>query len=328
MGFLQGGQWVDQWHDTRSTGGRYERKPSTFRNWVTADGSPGPSGKGGFKAEAGRYHLYVSWACPWAHRTLIFRAIKGLEDMISISAVNPVMASEGWTFEPGDNVIPDSVNGTSRLYEVYLKADPAYEGRVTVPALWDLETGTIVNNESSEIIRMFNSAFDGLGARPGDYYPEHLRGEIDEVNEFIYRNINNGVYRSGFATTQDAYEEAVTALFETLDELDERLSRQRYLVGNTLSEADWRFLPTLLRFDAVYHGHFKCNLKRIEDYPNLSGYMRELYQFAGVAETVFVEHTKTHYYASHKTINPTGIVPLGPVLDFSRPHGRDHLKAA
>ena len=328
MGYLEAGRWVDQWHDTRSTGGRYERKASRFRNWVTADGSAGPSGGGGFRAEAGRYHLYVSWACPWAHRTLIFRVLKGLEDMVTISAVNPVMGSQGWTFEAGEDVIPDTVNGASRLYEVYLEADPRYEGRVTVPALWDKHTHTIVNNESSEIIRMFNSAFDGVGAGPGDYYPPALRGAIDEVNEVIYRNINNGVYRSGFATTQQAYEEAVTALFETLDGLEERLSRQRYLVGGRITEADWRLLPTLLRFDAVYHGHFKCNLRRIADYPNLSGYMRELYQVPGIARTVLIHHTKVHYYASHKSINPSGIVPIGPQLDFDRPHGRERLKAA
>jgi len=328
MGFLKDGKWVDQWHDTRSTGGRYQRQPSKFRNWITPDGSPGPTGRGGFRAEAGRYHLYVSWACPWAHRTLILRALKGLGDMISISAVNPVMRSQGWTFEPGEDVIADTVNGASRLYEVYLKADPAYEGRVTVPTLWDRETGTIVNNESSEIIRMFNSAFDGIGALAGDYYPQNLRGEIDEVNEYIYRNINNGVYRSGFATTQEAYVEAVTALFDTLDGLDRRLARQRYLVGERLTEADWRFLPTLVRFDAVYYGHFKCNLRRIADYDHLSGYVRELYQVPGIAETVLVEHTKRHYYMSHRTINPTGIVPVGPELDFTSPHGRERLEAA
>ena len=328
MGYLEGGKWVDRWHDTRSTGGRYQRKPSHFRNWITPDGSPGPSGRGGFKAEAGRYHLYVSWACPWAHRTLIFRALKGLEEMIGLSVVNAVMGSEGWTFEPGEGVIADTVNGARRLYEVYLAADPAYEGRVTVPALWDKETSTIVSNESSEIIRMFNSAFVGLGATPGDYYPEPLRPAIDDVNEFVYLHVNNGVYRSGFATTQEAYEEAVTGLFATLDAIEERLGRQRYLVGDTMTEADWRLLPTLLRFDAVYHGHFKCNLRRIADYPSLSGYTRELYQHPGIADTVRIGYTKRHYYLSHKSINPTGIVPAGPELDFTSPHGRERLRAA
>ncbi len=328
MGFLKDGQWVNQWYDTKTTSGRYQRKPSQFRNWITSDGSAGPSGNSGFKAEAGRYHLYVSWACPWAHRTLIFRALKGLENIISISSVNAIMADEGWTFDPGDDVIPDTVNSAQRLYEIYLKADPNYEGRVTVPVLWDKKTNMIVNNESSEIIRMFNIAFDNIGAKHGNYYPSKLRVEIDAVNDLIYRTINNGVYRSGFATTQEAYEEAVTAMFKTLDTFEDHLSRDRYLVGNTLTEADWRFLPTLVRFDAVYVGHFKCNLRRLADYPNLSGYMREMCQHPGIRDTIKVETTKLHYYGSHGTINPTGIVPMGPEVDFDSPHGRDQIPIA
>ncbi|MCG8491436.1 MAG: glutathione S-transferase family protein [Sneathiellales bacterium] len=325
MGLLQDGKWVDQWYDTKKSKGRFERKASQFRNWLTKDGSAGPSGEGGFKAEAGRYHLYVSQACPWAHRTMIFRKLKGLEQMIDVSVVHWYMAEHGWTFEEGPGVVPDPVNGAEFMHQIYTSADPLYSGRVTVPVLWDKEQKTIVSNESSEIIRMFNSAFDDIGALDGDYYPENLRGEIDEVNARIYEMVNNGVYRSGFATTPEAYEEAVIPLFETLDWLEEKLSSARYLVGNRLTEADWRLFTTLIRFDPVYVGHFKCNLKRIADYPNLSGYVRDLYQMPGVAETVHMDHIKRHYYESHDTINPTRIVPKGPELDFLSPHNREHL---
>ena len=322
MGLLVDGEWHTDWYDTKSTKGRFVRKDSSFRNWVTSDGSPGPSGEGGFPAEPGRYHLYVSMACPWAHRTLIFRRLKGLEEMISVSVVNAYMGDEGWTFDAGDDVVPDTVNNKTRLHEIYTLARPDYTGRVTVPILWDKKRNTIVSNESSEIIRMFNSAFDEIGALPGDYYPEALRGEIDALNDFIYPNINNGVYRAGFATTQEAYEEAVTELFAALDELEERLSRSRYLVGDQITEADWRLFTTLVRFDAVYVGHFKCNIRRIVDYPNLWGYLRDLYQQPGIAETVRIGNIKEHYYASHDTINPTGVVPVGPDIDFMSPHGR------
>jgi len=325
MGRLHEGVWQDQWYDTKSTKGRFVRKQAQSRNWITADGAAGPSGHGGFKAEPGRYHLYVSYACPWAHRTLIFRVLKGLKGMISLSVVNWFMGENGWTFDDADGVIPDVVNNTQYLYQVYTIARADYSGRVTVPVLWDKETKTIVSNESSEIIRMFNSAFDNVGAKPGDYYPETLRPNIETLNERIYNTLNNGVYKAGFATTQSAYEEAVTPLFETLDWLDERLSTSRYLVGSTITEADWRLFTTLVRFDPVYVGHFKCNLKRIADYPNLSGYVRDLYQHPGVAATVRFDHIKSHYYGSHTTINPTHIVPLGPELDYSAPHGRSLL---
>ncbi|MDJ0845160.1 glutathione S-transferase family protein [Crocosphaera sp.] len=316
MGLLIDGVWHDQWYDTKSTGGRFVRQQSQFRHWITQDG------EGGFKAEANRYHLYVSYACPWAHRTLIFRAIKGLEDMISVSVVHWFMGEYGWTFEPAEGVIADPIHQAKYLYEVYTKADEKYTGRVTVPILWDKKTNTIVNNESSEIIRMLNSAFDHLGAKPGDYYPEALRDEIEQVNDRIYKTVNNGVYKAGFATTQEAYEEGFNPLFETLDWLEERLSHSRYLMGEQLTEADWRLFTTLVRFDAVYVGHFKCNKKRIVDYPNLWGYVRELYQFPKVAETVNFKHIKGHYYQSHKTINPTGVVPVGPDIDFNHPHKR------
>ncbi|QJP17149.1 glutathione S-transferase family protein [Starkeya sp. ORNL1] len=333
MGLLVDGKWSDQWYDTKSTGGRFQRTVTRFRNWITSDGSAGPTGEGGFEAEAGRYHLYVSLACPWAHRTLIFRKLKKLEDIISVSVVDPHMGSEGWTFGNGAGGISpgataDTVLGKSRLYEVYLQADPHYSGRVTVPVLWDKKRGTIVNNESAEIIRMFNSAFGAFTEVKTDYYPEKLRAEIDALNAEIYDRVNNGVYKAGFATSQDAYEEAVTALFETLDKLDDRLSRSRYLLGDRLTEADWRLFTTLARFDPVYVGHFKCNIRRIADYPNLSGYLRELYQVPGVKETVNFTHIKRHYYESHVTINPTGIVPVGPVLDLDAPHGRDTLAKA
>lgn len=325
MGLLIDGVWQDQWYDTKSTGGRFVRKAAQFRNWITADGSPGSTGEGGFKAEAGRYHLYVSYACPWAHRTLIFRTLKGLENIISLSVVNWYMGEQGWTFEPGEGVIPDTINKTQFLYEVYTKADPTYSGRVTVPILWDKQTETIVNNESSEIIRILNSAFDETGALVGDYYPEALRDEIDALNDRIYNTVNNGVYKAGFATSQEVYEEAVKALFDTLDELEKRLSHQRYLCGEHLTEADWRLFTTLVRFDPVYVGHFKCNIRRLVDYPNLWDYVRELYQIPKVAETVNFKHIKGHYYQSHKTINPNGIVPIGPQSDFRQPHGRNKI---
>ena len=322
MGLLVHGKWVDRWYNTKAHEGHFVRSAAQFRNWVTADGSPGPDGRGGFKAEAGRYHLYVSLACPWANRTLIFRHIKGLEDMISLSVVHWYMGHQGWTFEPGEGVIADPLHNAHYMHEVYTGADPDYSGRVTVPVLWDKKTDTIVSNESSEIIRMFNSAFDDIGATPGDYYPREWREEIDEVNAKIYSNVNNGVYKAGFATTQEAYEEAVIPLFETLDWLEDRLSKRRYLMGDRLTEADWRLFTTLVRFDPVYVGHFKCNIRRLADYPNLWAYTRDLYQHEGVAETVDMHHIKHHYYESHETINPTGVVPVGPALNLNEPHGR------
>jgi len=317
MGLLLDGVWQDQWYDTGSQKGRFVRSESQFRNWVTADGSAGPSGEGGFKAEAGRYHLYVSYACPWAHRTLIFRALKGLESMISLSVVNWHMGARGWTFEPGPGVVPDPIHNAQALSDVYVAADPKYSGRVTVPILWDKQKNTIVSNESSEIIRMLNSAFDGLGAKPGDYYPPDLRAEIDGLNARIYDTVNNGVYKAGFATSQDAYEEALAPLFETLDWLGERLTSRRYLCGDRVTEADWRLFTTLLRFDPVYVGHFKCNIRRIADYQQLSRLLVDLLDFPGVRGTVHLDHIKNHYYGSHKTINPTGIVPVGPKLEWA-----------
>lgn len=322
MGLLVDGKWHDQWYDTASTGGRFVRSDAQFRNWVTPDGSPGPSGTGGFKAQAGRYHLYVSLACPWANRTLILRAVKGLEEMISVSVVNPYMGKDGWTFNPGPGVVPDPIGQADYLYEIYLRAQPSYSGRVTVPVLWDREKNTIVSNESAEIIRMFNSAFDDVGAREGDYAPATLLPEIDTLNEEIYDAVNNGVYKVGFSTAQDVYERETRKLFAYLDKLEALLGRQRFLLGDRLTETDWRLFTTLIRFDAVYHGHFKCNLKRLADYENLWSYTRELYQLPGVAGTVDFDHIKQHYYRSHQSINPNGIVPLGPVLDLNRPSSR------
>ena len=319
MGLLVDGVWRDQWYDTAASGGRFERKASTFRNWVTADGAPGPTGEGGFRAEAGRYHLYVSLACPWAHRTLIGRALKGLNDAISVSVVDPHMGAEGWVFGDTPGATPDAIHAARRLYEVYLAADAAYSGRVTVPVLWDRQRGTIVSNESAEILRMLNGAFGSTGP---DLYPEDLRAAIDALNARIYDRVNNGVYKAGFATAQDAYAGACEALFDELDALEERLDRGRFLCGACLTEADVRLFTTLVRFDAVYVGHFKCNLRRIADYPNLAPYTRDLYQIPGIAPTVNLTHIKRHYYESHPTINPTGIVPVGPVLDFEAPHGR------
>ena len=328
MGLLIDGEWHDQWYDTKSTGGRFERKASSFRNWVTADGRPGPTGTGGFRAEAGRYHLYVSLACPWAHRTLIFRKLKKLEDAITVDVVDPLMLDKGWAFSTSPGATPDTVNRKDYLHQVYQKADPAYTGRVTVPVLWDRKSRTIVSNESSEIIRMLNSAFDDVVKPTLDHYPEALRAEIDAINAVVYDTVNNGVYKAGFATKQEPYEKAVTALFETLDDLEERLSRQRYLVQGQITEADWRLFTTLIRFDAVYVGHFKCNIRRIADYPNLSGYLRQLYQMPGIAETVNMDHIKGHYYRSHETVNPTRIVPAGPDLDLDAPHGRERMPLA
>ncbi len=322
MGLLVEGQWQDQWYDTDSSGGRFKREDAGFRNWVTVDGSAGPTGSSGFKAEPNRYHLYVSFACPWAHRTTIYRKLKGLEDMISLSVVSPYMGENGWTFEKYPGVIADPINHADKLYEVYIAAKPDYTGRVTVPILWDKKTNRIVSNESSEIIRMFNSAFDEVGALPGNFLPADKQAEIDEINTFVYHAINNGVYKTGFATTQDAYEEALFELFAALDNMEARLQDKRYLTGDTITEADWRLFSTLMRFDAVYVGHFKCNIRRIVDYPNLWGYLRDLYQVPGIADTVNMDHIKTHYYGSHATINPTGIIPVGPALDFDLPHQR------
>ena len=328
MGFLVDGEWKDKWYDTDSTGGRFKRSESQFRNWITADGSAGPSGKDGFKAEPGRYHLYISYACPWAHRTLIYRALKGLTDMIDISVVHWVMKENGWTFKKDDDgVVGDRLFDKDYLREIYTRADPKYSGHVTVPTLWDKERETIVSNESADIIRMFNDAFDQVGATPGDYYPEGKRDQIDTLNDRIYDTVNNGVYKAGFATTQDAYEEAVRPLFDTLDMLEERLSAQRFLTGAEPTEADWRLFPTLFRFDPVYFGHFKCNIRRITDYPNLWAYTRDIYQWPGIAETTNLEHAKRHYYESHDMVNPTGVVPVGPAIDFNEPTDRARLAA-
>jgi putative glutathione S-transferase len=316
MGLLVNGQWQDAWYPTEKTGGRFVRQESSFRNWVTADGSSG------YRAEAGRYHLYVSLACPWAHRTLIFRKLKGLEDSISLSILDPYMGPQGWAFSDYPGCIADTVNGCDYLHQLYTKARADYTGRVTVPVLFDKHSQTIVNNESSEIIRMLNDAFGGAGP---DFFPADLEDEMNAVNAEVYDGINNGVYKVGFATRQAAYEDAFDALFAALDNMEERLSRQRYLVGGRLTAADWRLFTTLVRFDAVYYGHFKCNLRRLVDYPNLWDYLRELYQLPGVAETVNMDHIKTHYYRSHTTINPTGIVPKGPLLDFKLPHTRQRL---
>ncbi|TDG15190.1 glutathione S-transferase family protein [Seongchinamella unica] len=322
MGLLKEGKWIDQWYETESTKGEFKRQESLFRNWITADGAAGPSGEGGFAAEAGRYHLYVSLACPWAHRTLIFRTLKGLEDMISVSVVEPLMLEHGWEFSER---FPDDLYGLDYLHQLYTRVDPDITTRVTVPVLWDKQRETIVSNESAEIIRMLNSAFDELTGNTADYYPAALRADIDALNAWIYPAINNGVYRAGFATSQEAYEEAYHELFDALDKVEERLASQRYLTGAAITEADWRLFTTLLRFDAVYFGHFKTNRQRIEDFPNMAGYVRDLFQQPGVAQTVDLPYIKKHYYGSHKTINPTGVVPLGQEIDFSRPHDRDRF---
>lgn len=315
MGLLQQGKWVDKWYDTKNSDGEFRRQESRFRSWLTTNGESGPNGELGFKAEKGRYHLFVSLACPWAHRTLIFRELKGLQDYIDVTVVNPIMLENGWE-------LIDPLYGFDYAYQLYLKADPSYEGRVTVPILWDKHTETIVSNESSEIIRMFNTAFNHLTGNHSDYYPEELRNKIDAVNKRVYDTINNGVYLTGFATTQEAYEKAFKALFESLDWVEDILAKQPYLAGEKLTEADWRLFTTLIRFDAVYFGHFKTNRNQIADYPAMSHYLRELYQVKGIAKTVNFEHIKSHYYASHKTINPTGIVPIGPEQDFTKAHNR------
>ena len=324
MGQLIDGKWDTAWYDTKSTGGKFKRTTAGFRNWITPDGEPGSSGTGGFPAESGRYHLYVSYACPWAHRTLIFRALKGLEYHISVSVVHPDMLDDGWTFETDfAGATGDDLFGKPFLRDIYTQAQPDVSGRVTVPILWDKKTGQIVSNESSEIIRMLNSAFNDLTGNDTDYYPEDLREQIDTINARVYDEVNNGVYKSGFATTQEAYDEAVVTLFDALDWLEGILSENRYLTGDRLTEADWRLFTTLVRFDLVYHLHFKCNRKRIIDYPNLWGYTRELYQVAGVANTVHFDHIVRHYHYSHDTINPNRIIPINPVLDWDAPHGRD-----
>jgi len=299
--------------------GAFVRQESRFRDWVTADGSSG------FPAAAGRYHLYVSLACPWASRTVIVRRLKRLEEAIGLTVVDPIRDERGWRFLPEE---PDPINGFAYLSEAYAATDPSFDGRVTVPVLWDKESGRIVNNESAEIVRMLNSAFDAWGDPSVDLYPEPLRDEIDAINERVYETVNNGVYRAGFATSQAAYEEAFDQLFATLDWLDERLSERRFLLGSAITEADWRLFVTLVRFDAVYVGHFKCNLRRIDDYPNLSGYLRDLYQQPGIADTVNLDHIKRHYYMTHPQLNPTRIVPRGPLLDLGSPHGRELLASA
>ncbi len=323
MGLLVDGVWRDQWYDTKKSGGSFERSAAKFRNWITADGSAGPSGDAGFAAESGRYHLYVSYACPWAHRALIFRKLKGLEDHIGVSAVHSDMLGDGWTFQTDDHgATGDRLYGLPFARDIYLKADPKFSGRVTVPILWDTERETIVSNESSEIIRMFNSAFDAITGNDDDYWPADLRAAIEPVNDRIYETFNNGVYRAGFATTQKAYDAAVHPLFDTMDWIDDRLSEKRYLMGDRLTEADWRLFTTLVRFDKVYHLHFKCNRKRLIDYPHLWAYTRELFQVPGVAETVNFDHIVRHYHYSHETINPHRIIPINPVIDFAAPHGR------
>ncbi len=322
MGLLVDGQWQNKWYDTDKNQGEFKREAAQLRNWVTADGSAGPSGDAGFKAEQDRYHLYVSFACPWAHRTLIFRHLKGLEEYISVSVVSPDMLENGWSFDKGNHSTGDALFNSAYMHQIYTRNKADYSGRVTVPVLWDKKTQRIVSNESAEIIRMFNSAFNALTGNERDFYPQSLRSEIDEVNEFVYHNINNGVYRAGFATTQEAYTEAFDDLFTALDKIEQRLTANRYLVGDTLTEADWRLFTTLIRFDSVYVGHFKCNLRTIESYPAISNYLRELYQIEDVSKTVDFYHIKRHYYFSHSMINPTQVVPKGPEIDYARPHNR------
>ncbi|OJF68075.1 glutathione-dependent reductase [Alteromonas sp. V450] len=319
MGLLVDGKWQDKWYDTKKSGGKFERQASKFRNDISSDDSSE------FKAESGRYHLYVSLACPWAHRTLIFRKLKGLENHIDVSIVHPEMLENGWEFKTYPGATGDKLYNADFVHQIYTKAQPSVTTRVTVPVLWDTKTNSIVNNESAEIIRIFNTAFNALTGNTDDYYPKALREEIDSVNERVYHDINNGVYKAGFATSQAAYEEAVSSLFNALDWIEARLSKQRYLVGDSITEADWRLFTTLIRFDAVYHGHFKCNKRQIADYPNIFGYMKELYQVDGVRETVNLDHIKRHYYFSHTMINPTQVIPVGPEQDFMSPHGRDHI---
>ena len=322
MGLLIDGVWRDEWYDTKSTGGAFKRVEASFRNWVTADGAPGPSGEGGFAAESGRYHLYVAWACPWAHRALIYRKLKGLEDHIGLSIVGAIMHDKGWEFDDHEDCIPDTLHGKRLLHEIYTLAEPQFTGRVTVPVLWDKNKNTICSNESSEIIRMLNSAFNQVTGNTDDYYPAEHQARIDEINDRVFNTLNNGVYKCGFATSQSAYDDAIGPLFETLDWLEAILAKNRYLCGDQVTEADWRLFPTLLRFDPVYVGHFKCNVRCLREYPNLWGYTRELYQWPGIIETIHLPQTKQHYYASHLSVNPTAIVPAGPELDYSAPHNR------
>ncbi|MEE4133143.1 glutathione S-transferase family protein [Pseudomonas viridiflava] len=324
MGLLVEGRWQDQWYES-SKDGAFQRENAQRRSWVTADGKPGPSGDGGFEAQAGRYHLYVSLACPWAHRTLILRKLKGLESLIDVSVVSWLMLENGWTFDQQKGSSGDALDTLTFLHQRYTADDPQYTGRVTVPVLWDKQQQRIVSNESAEIIRMFNSAFDELTGNRLDFYPSALQATIDELNERIYPAVNNGVYRAGFATSQHAYEEAFDDVFAELGELENLLGEKRYLAGEHLTEADVRLFTTIVRFDAVYYSHFKCNQRRIADYPNLSNWLRELYQWPGVAETVNFEHIKGHYYASHRTINPTGIIPKGPALNLEASHDRERL---
>jgi len=324
MGLLIDGEWRDKWYDTESTGGKFERSTSKFRNWVTADGSAGPSGKSGFQAQSGRYHLYVSYACPWAHRALIFRALKDLTDHISVSVVHPDMMEDGWTFATDfQGATGDTLFGSDFLRDIYIKADPNFTGRVTVPVLWDKAQNTIVSNESAEIIRMFNSAFNEITGNTDDYWPTDLREQIADINERVYETVNNGVYKAGFATSQDAYDDAVYPLFDSLTWLESILENNRFLAGDKLTEADWRLFTTLARFDLVYHTHFKCNHKRLTDYPNLWAYTRQLYQHADIAETVHFDHIVRHYHFSQTTVNPYQIIPINPTVDFSAPHERD-----
>lgn len=323
MGKLVEGIWRDEGYDTESHGGEFRRDTSDFRNWITADGSAGPTGEGGFEAAANRYHLYVSYACPWANRALFFRKLKGLDDLIGVSVVHPEMLSEGWEFRTDfDGATGDRVFELPFARDLYLRADPKASGRVTIPIVWDLERDTMVSNESSEIIRMFNSAFDHITGNTDDYWPEDLRDKIEPVNARIYDTVNNGVYKAGFATSQAAYDRAVHPLFDSLDWIEGILSENRYLMGERITEADWRLFSTLVRFDPVYHLHFKCNRRRIVDYPNLWAYTRELYQWPGIAETVHFDHIVHHYHYSHETINPHRIIPINPVIDWTEPHGR------
>ena len=322
MGLLVEGKWQDTWYDTKGSDGKFQREQAQLRNWVTASGEAGPTGKAGFQAESGRYHLYVSLACPWAHRTLIFRHLKGLKEHISVSVVSPDMLSEGWTFDKSTGSSGDALFDSNFMHQIYTRNNPTYTGRVTVPVLWDKQQNCIVSNESSEIIRMFNTAFNELTGNHLDFYPEAQKQQIDELNEFVYHNINNGVYKAGFATSQPAYEEAYDALFNALDKVEDILSKQRYLTGTELTEADWRLFTTLVRFDPVYFGHFKCNKKQLEQYPNIAGYIRDLYQTQDVASTVDFYHIKRHYYFSHTMINPTQVVPSGPYIDYLSEHNR------
>ena len=322
MGLLVDGVWHDKWYDTKESNGKFQREDAQLRHWITKDGQAGPSGKAGFKAESGRYHLYVSLACPWAHRTLIFRVLKGLTEHISVSVVSPDMLQQGWSFEQENDSSCDALYKSEYMHQIYTRNNKNYSGRVTVPVLWDKQQQCIVSNESSEIIRMLNSAFDDITDNRLNFYPNDLQREIDDINEFVYRNINNGVYKSGFATTQEACEDAHHALFNALDKIEDILTNKRYLIGEQLTEADWRLFTTLIRFDAVYFGHFKCNKRQLEQYPNIANYIRELYQVEGVADTVDFYHIKRHYYYSHTMINPTQVVPVGPDIDYSSPHNR------